>query len=91
MVLIGEQDRLTIDRLDDEGCLNLLEAFLVSLSEDYRNAMVTFLNDKKDKKSYELLTKLRYFFLSEYFYNLTGLNGKNILSSLDKPFLNKLA
>ena len=48
MVLIDEQDRLTIDRLDDEGCLNLLEAFLMSLSEDYRIAMVTFLNDKKD-------------------------------------------
>lgn len=83
--------RITLAELNDDGCLNLLEAYVKSLAEDYRSALRLFLADKKDKKTYDSLMNIRNIFLSKYFSDMTGLNGEAILYQLDKPYLDKLA
>lgn len=75
--------RLTIDKLNNDGCFRLLEAFLKYVAEDYCSALRTFLKDKNDKTSYKHLVSARNFFLSDYFSNLTGLCGEDIVSRLD--------
>lgn len=83
-------ERLTIDKLNDDGCINLLEAFLVYMSDTYRSALSTFLADKNDKKGYESYKSIRDFFLSDYFTQLTNLKGEDILSRLDKSYLDSI-
>lgn len=83
--------RITKESLNDEGCLNLLEAYVGSLAEDYRTAIKVFISNKKDKKSYEALINIRNMFLSDYFSDLTGLDGKAIIEQLDRPYLGQIA
>lgn len=82
--------RLTIDKLNDDGCINLLEAFLVYMTDNYRSALSTFLADKNDKNGYESYKSIRDFFLSDYFTQLTNLKGEDILYRLDKNYLDSI-
>lgn len=75
--------RLTIDKLNNDGCFKLLEAFLAYVAEDYRAALRTWMKDRNDKESYEHYLRTREFFLSDYFANLTDLCGEDIVSRLD--------
>lgn len=75
--------RLTIDTINDDGCLNLLEMFLTQLSEDYRFALDDFVRNQRDKKSKKGLMWLRKFIRSDYFASLTGLDGSEIINTLD--------
>lgn len=87
MFNVKNYKRLTIDRLNDEGCMNLLTAFVTSLTEEYKNAMAIFLQDKTDKENYKHLVNLREYILSEHFANMTHLDGETILAKLDRPYL----
>ena len=80
--------RLTIDDLNYDGCLNLLEAFVHSLSEEYSNALYMFRKYKTDDHR-EALENVREVFLSKYFADLTGLRGDDILSRLEQQYMNK--
>ena len=77
--------RLTIDQLNTEGCINLLEAFVRSLSAEYTNSIYMYSRDKS-KASYENLSKIRQLFLSKYFSDLTGLDGESIVRKLEEQF-----
>ena len=81
--------RLTIDKLNNEGCLKLLETFLAYTAEEYTMALRTWLRDKSDKESYKHYLGTRNFFLSGYFANLTGLDGEAIVSRLDAQVLGR--
>lgn len=81
--------RITIDKLNNVGCFNLLETFLHYIAEDYSSALRTYLNDKSDKESYSHYVKAREFFLSDYFANLTDLCGEDIVSRLDAKILGR--
>lgn len=76
--------RLDITRISTEGCLNLLEAFLTELMEDYKYIYRDYLNDKNNKKLRGSYEKYRNLFLSDYFAALTGLDGASVLESLDR-------
>ena len=79
--------RLTIDKLDDEGCLKILEAFVSYAARDYRAAFHSYLDNKRDKNNYYYYIQAREFFLSDYFHDLTGLFGEDILEMLDAGVL----
>ena len=81
--------RLTIDKLNNEGCLKLLETFLAYTAEDYTMALRTWLRDKSDKDNYTHYLSIRNFFLSDYFANLTSLDGEAIVSRLDAQVLGR--
>lgn len=63
-----------MQELDTMGCLHLLEAMVRQASQDY----LKFPVDSKVHKDAEE------FFKSQYFFNLTGHDGRIILKRLDK-------
>lgn len=89
MVDLERTPRLTIDRLNYDGCYQLLEAFLRYVADDYIASLQTYLKDKNDKKSYEHYINSREFFLSSYFSDLTGLYGEDVISRLDASILGR--
>ena len=82
--------RLTIDKLNNDGCFRLLETFLAYIAEDYCSALYAYLNDKSCKESYNHYLRARDFFLSDYFANLTDLCGEDIVSRLDAKVMGRV-
>lgn len=80
------EERLTIDRICIEGCVNILSAFLKNLSDDYRLAYYSLIKTPDNEYAREHYQKLKDLFCSEYFYGLTGLDGKAIVEQLDKEY-----
>ena len=76
--------RLRQSDLNIEGCINLIEAFLILLRRDYATAIVNYHANKADKDAEYHYNQLREFFLCEYFHQLTGLDGSAILSTFDR-------
>lgn len=81
-----EADRLTIDKINDEGCLNLLEMFLSQLAEDYHFILEDFVHHPSDKNVRNNFKKMRRFILSNYFAALTGIEGRDIIGTLDGKY-----
>lgn len=81
-----DEERLTADKLNYEGCLRLAEAILEGAAEDYRAAARAYRRHPKDKKLAHVYNVRKRFFQSEYFaaLNLTGMSSREILEQLDK-------
>lgn len=77
------ESRLTIDRLCDEGCVNVLKAFVKLLSTEYKDAYSMMLRMPSDKKTKELLEETRSLIVSPYFEALTNLEGLPIVEQLE--------
>lgn len=75
--------RLTIDQLSDEGCVNVLEAFVKSLGSDYRQARAMYRANPRDKRGREHYQRLKELLLSKYFHDLTNLDGAEIVAALE--------
>lgn len=82
--------RITIDKLNDEGCLNFLEMFLSTLAEDYFSAYVDYVKNSTSSVADSNYVRMREFFLSDYFSLLTNLDGSAVLAGLDKINVEKL-
>lgn len=82
--------RLTIDKLNMDGCFRLLEAFLSYASQEYRLALKTYMKDRNDIRARKYYENTRAFFLSDYFANLTGLCGEDVVSRLDAYVLGRI-
>ena len=82
----SNMERLTIEKINDDGCLNLLEMFLSQLSEDYRFALDDYMRNQKNKKSKKGFVWLRNFIRSKYFASLTGLDGSEVVNMLDGEY-----
>lgn len=77
--------RLTMDDLNQTGCLNLLTAFVKDVGMEYRSALVNYRNNKS-KDASEHLKKIRSYIASDYFSQLTTLDGTALISSLDRYY-----
>lgn len=75
--------RLTIDQLDDQGCMNVLCAFMERLSEDYRDSLAILRKNPRSKENLRHVRELREYFTSEEFGLLTNLDGKAIVEKLE--------
>lgn len=72
--------------LHPRGAQNLIEAIVVSAVKDWRSAM-RVLRKRPDSLSAERNKgECERFFRSEYFYSLTGLDGRQVLDQLYKEF-----
>ena len=80
---VETESRLTIDRLCDEGCVNVLKAFVRQLSREYTTAYTMMLRTPNDKKTKELLERTKSLILSPYFEALTNLEGLPIVEQLE--------
>lgn len=76
--------RLTADKISYDGCINLIEAFLRYLGEDFRSAYHTLRASPKDKGAIKHYKQYTDFIKSEYFRMLTGLDGESLLDSLER-------
>ena len=76
-------DRLTKERLNNSGCVNLLCFMLKRMSREFKHSYLGYLLDPSDIKTYLQYSQVRNEFLSEYFHDLTNLNGKRIVEKLE--------
>lgn len=77
------KDRLTVERLNDSGCINLLGFMLKRMSREFKHSYRGYLLDPSDIKAYMQYRQVRNEFLSEYFHDLTNLDGKRIVRRLE--------
>ena len=77
--------RLKAENICNEGCLNVLQAFLRDLGRDYRCAR-NDIENSKSKDNIEHYQNLRSIFLSDYFAEITNLIGSDVLDSLDRDW-----
>ena len=75
--------RLTIDQLNDAGCMNMLCAMVKLLAKDFRHLHKALMDNPDDVKAYRRYRNCRKIFLSDYFSELTNLNGMEIVSKLE--------
>ena len=76
--------RLTIDELNMNGCINLLEAFVSDVSQSFIIACRKCIENPQDEKYRENYNNYKDLILSEYFGQLTGLDGRVIVDSLEE-------
>lgn len=76
--------RITIDQLNNQGCLNVLEAFLKELREEFVSTYKDYIKYPNDKKYAECYKHIRDYILSDDFAYLTGLKGSDIIDALEK-------
>ena len=77
-------ERLTIDRISNEGCINILSAFLKYLSIDYKQAYMAYCNEPGNNDRREHYKDLRDFITSDYFCQLTNLIGEDVADTLER-------
>ena len=82
--------RLTIDKLNDEGCLNMLKHFLKSLSREFTQTFASLLNNPNNEDVRSHYDYLRELITSEYFHELTNLDGRSIVKRLESNYLESL-
>ena len=82
--MMEDYKRLTADDLNDEGCLMLVCEICREAAADYLQAKAALNRHPDDKRAQANYKVKRNFFLSEYFYGLTGLNGRAVLEGLDR-------
>ena len=80
---MGEYRRLRKEDLDDNGMLNLLEAFVGFIRADYIRIYNQVRDTPKNKKAIQNYNYIRGLVLSDYFGQLTGLDGKEVLNELE--------
>lgn len=78
--------RLTIDRLNDYGCANIIYAMVRQMSREYRGAMEEYEANPDDPVIREQYQSVREEFLSDYFAKLTGIVGSDIVKRLDSGY-----
>ena len=81
-----EANRLTIDRLNDYGCVNILVALIKSMGREYMHAKREYDKDHDDFTARSQFECIRNEFLSEYFTKLTGIVGADIVNQLDSGY-----
>ena len=82
--MMEDYKRLTADDLNDEGCLMLVCEICREAAADYIQARDNYRRKPGDNRAAANYRVKRNFFLSEYFYKLTGLNGRAVLEGLDR-------
>lgn len=80
-------ERLTIDKISNEGCVNVLEAFLGKIGLEYRTALQACCEDPSNETFQERYEDSKNFILSDYFKKLTNLDGEVIIETLNRNYI----
>lgn len=76
--------RLTYDQLNDSGCMLMVCAVLSEMTAEFKQAYRRFLANEKDREARDAFFSIRQEFLSDYFHNLTHLDGQYIVRKLQR-------
>lgn len=82
-----EYERLKAEDLNDEGCLRLIEAIVGSAADEWRNCRLALALEPNDRRNREHMDYLEKFFRSEYFHDLTNLDGESVLKKLESDWV----
>lgn len=85
-VSISNYQRLTIDKLCNEGCVNILEFFLGEVNQEYVFAANNLRDDPYEEHYIKRYCEIKDFIESNYFSKLTGLNGKEVFAELEVKY-----
>lgn len=80
-------ERLTIDRLNDDGVMHFMTAFVKDVADDFNAAFKGFLDNKNDKFRFERYVRIKDYILSRDFCDLTNLDGNAIVEGLERHVL----
>jgi len=80
---MATEDRLTIDRLNEKGCFNLLCAMVKYMSREFRAAYAEHLKHPMDPTAYVQYHRIKDEFRSERFRTLTRLDGDRVVRKLE--------
>lgn len=83
---ISKYERITIDKLNEKGCMNILGVFMEKVSREYVTALRNFRRDMNDECAREKYVSTRNFICSDYFCALTGLDGSAIADTIDRNY-----
>lgn len=83
-------ERLTLDTLDDNGCINVLCALLRQIGREFRQAYREHLTDPLDQTAYAQYRDLKREIRSSYFRSLTRLDGDKVIERLEKDVSKEL-
>lgn len=79
--------RITIEEINDDGIVNLLEAFVEKIAGEYLDALDDYCRHKTDKISQRTFNRVRDYILSDDFNLLTNLDGSGVISGLNRMYL----
>lgn len=71
---------------DPQGLYDLVEAIVKTAMTDWRDAMIALSRNPEGTFAQNRKIDTEVFFLSDYFYDLTGLNGELVLNKLREDF-----
>ena len=74
-------------QLDDNGVNNLVCAIVKKAVDDWKQAKKKLAKNPKNTSAHGIVTDCECFFRSEYFYNLTGMDGEEFLKTLRRQSL----
>lgn len=83
--------RLTIDRLNDEGVINVFSEMLSQAATDFKEAFIAHRCDPSDEVAESQYIEARRFFLSEYVHALTRVDGRKIIAKLERIAIEEAA
>lgn len=70
-------------RIDDQGLMNLVGGIVKKAVDDWMKAKRRLRKHPTSTSASYMVTDCERFFLSEYFYGLTGVNGEEFLKQLE--------
>lgn len=73
-----------MQRIDDQGLMNLVGGIVRKAVDDWQKAKRRLRKCPTAKKAEWVVIDCERFFLSEYFYGLTGVNGADFLKQLEE-------
>jgi hypothetical protein len=82
--------RLTINDLNDEGCINVLCEFVRVVGEEYEQCLDTARKYPSDMTSREHQRYLERFIRSNYFCKLTGLDGDEVIKLMKERYYTRV-
>lgn len=74
----------SMDELNTDGCLHFLEAFLKRLSEEFTVSFVNHVRFPEDEQLNSYYLDIRKLIQSQYFRDLTNLDGTEVVESLER-------
>lgn len=75
-----------MDNPNRQGLYNLIEAMVKKAVEDWKDAMIVLSTNPDSLSAQNRQADTERFFLSEYFYGLTNIDGERVLNKLREDF-----
>lgn len=84
---INTHKRERLRDLNNEGCIHLIAAIVADTAREWRECREMIARNADSKRDKEHMKRIEAFIRSEYFNNMTNLNGEDVLRKLEADFI----